>query len=385
MNKIAIISEFNRNSVNYGNRLQAMALNQYLRKNYSSIQLEYLYFSFYDNFTITKKPNIKNQIKRGINFIINLKSKLNRIYSTKIIKNRLIACESFSIKNMTLANKAYIWSDLKNSDFDTIIIGSDVVWTQINGKIGKLRFLDFELSKPFNRIAYAASFGRDWIPKENISEIQRCLKKFNAISVRENSSVKLLDSIGIKSIHTVDPTLLLSKNEWIQYEQKPKKVKNNEKYIFVYLLGTDKTMRKNIKIWAKENTLKIITIPYACGTYNKFDSKFGDLQIMDCSPESWLWLIRHAEYVLTDSFHGSVFSTIFEKKLVVLERKEKIDINNRMIDFMNMIKQSNKIIKYEELECIKNLNWNYLEINKILQKEIEHSKKFINDALKKYI
>ena len=382
MKRIAIISEFNRTSVNYGNRLQAMALNRYLNKVFPEYEITYLYFSFWDHFLVTKKRTISERLSGYV------KSIQKRVYHftkhDEDIDKRRGLCDLFSQKYMTLAPKAYTWEKLLNSDFDTFIIGSDVVWAQGNGKLGQLRFLDFNTKKCFDRISYAASFGRDWIPDENIEEIKRCLGKFKAISVRENSSVKLLEKYNIKAVHTVDPTLLLDKAEWQSYERQPSE-ENLQKcngYVFTYLLGVDKEMRNSITVWAKLHNLLIITVPYAVGEKNGVDKNYGDIKITECSPENWLWLIDHAEYVITDSFHGSVFSTIFEKKLIVMNRVGEIDINNRMIDFMVMIKQTDKIIPYSSLSLIDKLEWDYFAINDLLEEEKNQSKRFLVNCLK---
>lgn len=379
MKKIAIISEFNRSGVNYGNRLQAMALNQYLVKKFPEYKVEYLYFAFWDRFLVTKE---KTTFERLTTYVKSVQNRIHRwTHCAPGIEKRRALCDSFSKKYMTLASEAYSWDELVDSDFDIIIVGSDVVWAQGEGKIGRLRFLDFDTIKSFERISYAASFGRDWIPDENIEEIKRCLSKFKAISVRENSSVSFLEKYNINATHTVDPTLLLSKEEWINCERQPLEISKSSGYVFVYLLGTDYKMRDAITKWTKSHHLTIITIPYVSGEKNSADDKFGDVRILDCSPENWLWLINHADYVITDSFHGCIFSTIFEKKFVVMERVGKININNRMIDFMDMIKQSDKIVPYNSFELIDNLSWDYYQINKSLKEEVESSKKFLFDCL----
>ena len=382
MKKIAIISEFNRSGVNYGNRLQAMALNQYLVKEFPEYTVEYLYFNFWDRFLITKAKTIPEKV---LGYAKSVQNRLYRLtHCAPGIDKRRALCDLFSEKYMTLAQEAYSWDKLQDKDFDVIIVGSDVVWAQGEGKVGRLRFLDFDTKKSFDRISYAASFGRDWIPNENVKEIKRCLSKFKAISVRENSSVQFLGKYNVNAKHTVDPTLLLGKEEWKKCERQPlgERVPERSGYVFAYLLGTDHKLRDNITKWAKSHNLTLITIPYVSGEKNSTDAKFGDVRISDCSPENWLWLINHADYVITDSFHGCVFSTIFEKKFAVMERVGKININNRMIDFLSMIEQNNKILSYNSLELIDGLEWDYSYINKSLKKEIGYSKKFLSDCLR---
>ena len=128
----------------------------------------------------------------------------------------------------------------------------------------------------------------------------------------------MLKNIGINNVkHVCDPTLLLSKKEWENIEQK---INIKEKYIFVYLLGKNKEQREKIKELAKELNLIIVDISHANGEFNKVDEGFSNYSIDNCSPEEWIWLIHNAEYIITDSFHGVVFSTIFNKKFFVLKR-----------------------------------------------------------------
>ena len=397
--KLAIISEFSRNNANYGNRLQSVALNRYLLKRYPSCQIEYLYFDFYEKYLQTKRRNLRELVARIIKGIRRRTEKYNKPYKGN--EQRLAACEAFSIRNMTLSSKPYVWEELEHSDFDAIIVGSDVVWAQGRFQIGRRRFLDFTTSRPFARISYAASFGRDWIPEENVADIKRCLSKFQAISVREASSVELLRKLGISAVHTLDPTLLLSAEEWENMEEEPVDMENwtasqsgginpsdrskeeygTLPYIFTYLLGTDGDMRKKIVEWAHSKGYQVITIPYASGFYNNVDKEYGDIRLLDCSPENWLWLVHHADYVVTDSFHGTAFSTIFEKRFVVLERKMEVNINNRMIDFLKTIQQSDKMIPYTELERIEGMQWEYKKINELLSEKRTFSEEFLRSAL----
>ena len=171
--------------------------------------------------------------------------------------------------------------------------------------------------------------------------------------------------------------MLLDKKYWSSIS---KKVDIKDKYIFVYLLGKDKKQREEITRIANSLNLKIVTIPHADGIYNEVDNDFGDYRLDDCSPEEWIYLIETCEYVITDSFHGIVFSTIFEKKFVVIKRDYKEDINNRLIDYLNTINESDKYISSSNLD-LKKLNWNYNEINKKINKFINESKQYLDKVL----
>ena len=374
MKKIGIISELNLNNTNYGNRLQAFALNYYLNNNFNEYQTDSLYFNIYDVKKNTKLyPSlIVQKIIKKMKRIVNKNSNID-------LNNRRINCNNFTKKNTKLCDTIMTWPSLQNSDYDIFITGSDVVWAQYKGGINRIRFLDFTNRKSFKKIAYAPSFGRDWIPDENIKGLKEMLSSFKYISVREKSSIKMLNDIGIENVeHVCDPTLLLTAEDWKKVE---KKIEISGKFIFVYLLGKSELQRKKIKELASEYNLKIVNIPHANEDYSVVDEKFGDLKINDCSPEQWIWLINNAEYIITDSFHGVVFSTIFNKKFIVTKREYKEDINNRMIDYLSTIDESDKFIDITKIVNIDKLNWDYNKINEKIKEFREKSINYLDKSL----
>lgn len=371
MKKIGIISELNMSNSNYGNRLQAYALNSYINNNFD-YRAESIYLEKYDKKKITK-IYIMDYINRVKNKFI--KKNINNSYFQKRISN----CNKFSKNNTVLSFKALSWNDLLNSDYEYFITGSDVVWAQHRGEINRIRFLNFKNRNNAKKISYAASFGNDWIPKENIKHIKKYLKDFSFITVREASSVKMLKNIGIQNVeHVCDPTLLLSANDWTKIE---KEVEVKEKYIFTYLLGKNKELRKEIKELSKKLNLKIVNIPHSDGIVSDVDENFADYNIDDCSPEQWIWLIHNAEYIITDSFHGCVFSTIFSKKFLVTNRDYTININNRMIDYLKQIDEIDKFVEISKISEIEKFNWDYKKINNKISLLINKSRTYLNKVL----
>lgn len=376
MKKIAIISELNLKNTNYGNRLQAFALNKYIDENFKCKVQSIILNGPYDINKKTKKYNftLMNKVKRipgKIKKILN-KNKYN-------FSERVAACNNFTKNRTKLCEEEMNFEKLQQTDYDYFIVGSDVVWAQVKGAVHRIRFLDFETQKGFEKIAYAPSFGKDWIPKENEQTIKECLKDFKALSVREKSSIKMLNKLGISNIeHVCDPTLLFNKESWKNIENK---IEINDRYIFVYLLGKSKKQRDEIKKMAQEMNLKIVSIPHANQEYGKVDEEFGDYKIHNCSPEEWLWLIDNSEYVVTDSFHGVVFATIFEKKFIVLKRIDVVNINNRMIDYLDTIDECDKILEELNSKRLKEMEWDYSNINLKLEKFIADSKQYLKRSI----
>ena len=347
--KIGIITCFDMKNVNYGNRLQTYALNSYLNSQFKDVVADTLYFTDFKDFKRTKKEPLFNRICRKI--------KRDYLYKNlKILpenlKVRLNRFNEFSINNIKLVDHPLEQNEMYDLDYDMFIVGSDVVWYQWRYGIRPIKLLDFKTRKKVKKVSYAASFGNDVIPSENVKELERCFSSFSDISVRENSSVEVMKRLGIPDAkHVMDPTMLLSKEEWENIE-KPitSMIGLKKKYIFVYLLSA-------------------------------VDKKFGNYQVLDCSPEEWLWLIHNAAFVITDSFHGTAFSTRYHTPFLVTIRKEKFEINNRMKDFLHTIDQEDKFVDLNLIEDMSRITWEFDEIDKILDDKINFSQKYLNDII----
>lgn len=383
--KIGIISEYSNQTVNYGNCLQTYALNSYIRTTYPFVTVNTLELKkSHKNVLLSRETLISWVLKKIISKISKFIFKPFLVCERKIdnkpyIEERRQAFINFAKENIILNNNKISYSDFLNQDYDVYIVGSDVVWRQFRYGINRIKFLDFNSDKTFKRISYAASFGTDWIPKENLFNVKRCLSKFNAISVREYSTVSFLADFGIKNVkHVLDPTLLITKDRWIQLENCP--LPNiNDKFVFVYLLSASLNQYTSISRFCKKKGFKTVVIPCSDGE-NDMESEFGDYKIWTCSPGNWLWLTHHAEYVISDSFHATVFSTIFENKFIVLDRLNS-SIGNRLTDFLGIINQEDKLLAIENINEAENLKWDYRNINRILDKKRKESIEFLDRAL----
>lgn len=380
--KIGIITCFDKKNVNFGNRLQACALNRYMNLHYSDLGVtQTLYFQDFKDFKRTKNEAIIRRIHRKVNR--DLFPKKNEKFP-EALRNRLVRFNEFSERTTILVDHPLEREELRQLDYDVMIVGSDVVWYQWHYGIRPIKLLDFEMKKKFYKVAYAASMGNDIIPEENRKELKRCLRAFTAISVREKSTVKLLTEMGISNVcHAVDPTLLFDSSAWKILE---KPIDAAIKYcstgfVFTYLLGAEAVDRKEIMRISKTVQLPIVTVPYASGKLNDVDENFGDLQVIDCSPEEWLWLIHNASYVFTDSFHGAAFSVIYHTKFLVTRRKEIFEMNNRMKDFLRSIGQEDKFLNLSDVTSLQQIEWNFKEMEVQLQKSIDNSKRFLQGVV----
>lgn len=389
---IGIITKISQGNINYGNALQTYALNFYLRKkapeSYKCNVQTIIFDPILTSTSYTLQGNrLKTKRIPARIFISKVEKKLKQIWANRnmdtIIRKRKQAFTDFVENNVSTSDRLIKWNEIAQMEYDTIIVGSDVVWQQTHYSIDRIPFLDFQTNKEIRRISYAASFGTDWIPEENIQDVKRCLLKFDSISVREKSSVQLLKNIGVKNVqHVLDPVFLLSKNDWENIYKMPETIKDIREtpYAFVYLLGADENYQKEInRLCLKENIL-IVNIPFAVGEKNDTDLSFGDVQLIDCSPQEFIWLIANAEYIFTDSFHAVAFSTIFQKRFLAVDRKIPI-LSNRILDFLKTINAQDKLMDLRKIHSLKTIVWNYSTISSRINEMVTTSQHFLKKAL----
>lgn len=188
---------------------------------------------------------------------------------------------------------------------DLWIVGSDQVWRPWCSPDIENYFFDF-LNDKTKRIAYAVSFGTDqWEISDALTpKVRELASRFAAVSVRESSGVELCKQcLGVEAVHVLDPTMLLKAEDYLSLTSDKDYPKG--KYIATYILDASKEKNSIIKNESKQKNLPVVKV----GTMHKdgFDSI-----------ESWLATIAHADRVITDSFHGTVFSIIFGRPVKVL-------------------------------------------------------------------
>jgi len=239
-------------------------------------------------------------------------------------------------------------------DFDAYIVGSDQVWRPLYSPFLPNFFLDFLADAPVKRIAYAASFGVDtWEADEEMTAIIRPLaQRFDAISVREESGVALCEEfLGVQAEVMPDPTLLLTAADYLRLC--PAQENKQEAYIAAYIL--DRGDRENSFI---DRISTVMGLPV---------KNIGDLDwsIHSDSVESWIEGIAHASFVITNSFHGTIFSLLFKRDFCSIVHNGRgasrftsllrtVGIQDHLIDETQLehYTPSNKPIDYEEVMTI---------------------------------
>lgn len=239
----------------------------------------------------------------------------------------------FVHKNISLTTPRTKFFDktiVEKYDLEAVVVGSDQVWRPLyNGKIED-SFLDFIDGKDIIRIAYAASFGSsNW--EYTLEQEQKCselLKKFNVVTVREDSGVTLCNQyFKVDAKHVLDPTLLLDSHD---YSLLCDYIDIKAPFVFAYLLDATDAIKNEIKSFAESKGLPYLIV--SAGNHIKSTD----------SVESWLANFRDASYVITDSFHGTVFSIIFKKDFYVLGNEDRG--NDRFNSLLNCLDLKDRMI-----------------------------------------
>lgn len=355
MKKIGIITI--TDYANFGNRLQNYAVQKKL--NDFNCKVETIQ-NIPDVCSEQKLSLIKYNIKKCIKKIA-IKSRHRRY-------NKFMRFNKFIKFSRIMVDKKNVSPELENM-YDCFIVGSDQVWNPNIGRLTDFELVNFAANVP--KIAFSASFGVSELPKESKEKTKKALSEFYAVSVREDAGKKIINDLGIdKDIEVlVDPTMLLSAEEWDKVSCKPKMMKNDEKYILNYFLGQlPIEWEREIKKIAEENNCKIINILDANSKYYA------------SGPSEFLYLEKNAFLVCTDSFHSSVFSIIYNTPFVVFERKDKnVSMNSRLdtllLKFNLEDRKFNGKITNDLLKC------DYSNTDKILEKEKEKAMDFLQNAL----
>lgn len=225
--------------------------------------------------------------------------------------------------------------------YTTVLVGSDQVWLPSGyaSNFYNLMFVPDEIAK----VSYASSFGISNIPSYHLKEAKTFLNRMDYISVREVKGKEIVESISNnKAKVVVDPTMLIDRKIW---DKMCVPINNEDGYIFCYFLGKRQECREQAIKLKRETGLKIIVLKHLDG-YIKEDDSFGDESPFDVGPEKFISYIKNASYVLTDSFHGTVFSILFKKKFVTFYRNNPNDAlskNSRIDSLLGQLNLTNRL------------------------------------------
>ncbi|MCO1600975.1 polysaccharide pyruvyl transferase family protein [Desulfosporosinus nitroreducens] len=364
MEKVAIVSCYFQK--NYGSMLQSFATQKIVNMlgyEHETICIDGIYKEL-------QKAKIKHYLLQLNNFDV-VKGKLGFIKKSIVKKINKELTRQMAIRDekfLEFKNTRFKLSRTCKSrqeltdyckDFSSVLVGSDQLWlpSNIDSDYYTLSFVPDKV----NKVSYATSFGVSNIPERQWEKANEFLNRINHVSVREEAGQQIVKEIANREVKVVcDPTFLLTADQWA--EEFPSKRIIKEKYIFCYFLGNNPEQRDFVRK-AKEITgFKIVALLHL-DEYVKSDCNFPDYAPFDIGPAEFFNLIRQAEYVFTDSFHGTVFSVLNQKKFFTYRRFKEgssLSTNSRMHSLFNVLDLHERFITVEQ------------DVNECLMKEIDY-------------
>ena len=355
--KICILTfEFN---YNYGAVLQAYALSFTLRKYGHEV---WIMNRGWENYSGEKNRHFK------------LKDLLGELMGRFVTLKAFLDFKSQYL-NLTSPVKDYQDLCFKSDAFDAVIVGSDQIWNDEIFQYMGLYYFAESFHHVSKKIAYAVSFGKDsfTVPERFKDELLTALHGFNALSVRESSGIKILSDLGFKSSLVLDPTLLLAPSDFPVGKRK-----HNYKYVCRFLLDETPIKRDFLRKFSNNLSLKEVN------NYLNLDCSFPIVKKVVNNkyipiPE-WLSNIKNAEFVLTDSFHGMVFSILFHKQFLVFQNKKRG--NARFESLLGKLDLLNHLISEGEEYNLRYKLIDYKQVDEKLKELRDKSMSFLVDSLK---
>lgn len=313
MKKIGIATVFT--GFNYGSSLQAFATKYFIE----SMGFEAVLLGQSGSIIPGRDVRIKKIIMMGIRFIIYPNARKN----IKVYRESPAAIPTDQTKKLFnnfvkefIKPKMKKWGELKslalNDEYIAFLCGSDQIWNADALYVDPFYYLQF--APIYKRIAFSPSFGREKVASYNKKVITKYIKSIPTLSVREESGVILIRELtNRQSEHLLDPTLMLSKNEW---NDALKIRKNDDKYILAYFLNTPTIKAiKTIKSISKKTGSRIIALPKRENKEDWFNES------KESGPKEFVELIANATFVCTDSFHGTAFAINYNIPFFVFDRQ----------------------------------------------------------------
>lgn len=356
-------------AVNYGAVLQAYALQKKIEElgekcniidyHCEAIDREYKLISKSDFFPVHLNKDYVRKL-------------MMRFTLMKVRRDKNKKFGKFVKDNLSLSSVCNSMEDLKKLQdrYDAFITGSDQVWNPVLTGNDGAYFLEFADDKS-KRYSYAASFGNMNKGFDLDDRFVKLLENFEGLSVREQSGEAYIsEKINCKAEVHIDPTLTISEDKWNEMAKRPEE----DKYLLVYTVCQPLHLLEKAKEIARKEGLKVI---YLNDRVIHRDKEI--CYVPSASPEEFVGYFKYADYVMTNSFHGTVFSVIFKKHFMV-EYESAGGRNKRIADLLALLDITDREIDdKEEINYKEDIDWSYAD------KRIATERKKSEDYLKKII
>ncbi|OUQ27966.1 hypothetical protein B5E77_03885 [Lachnoclostridium sp. An131] len=371
MYKIGILTFYD--SDNYGTCLQAFALSNIIRNlGYESNILNF-----------NRKENSKKKSKISIIKKLGLKKTIILLISKKAIEKQKKYFVQFRNKLPITSKKYDSFNALKldANKYNGFVTGSDMVWSWESKEFLDIYFLKF--APEGKKIAYAPSFGNSWSQIEAVKYYSKALKSIDFCSCRELNGVKFIEEISKKQCELVlDPTFLMTADEWkITFNLKEKN-HTSKKIALCYMFGD---LNKDFLKKLEKVTEKEYEIQYIPGTLKQYIYEYVHNRDV-CGPSEFLQRYCMADVIITNTYHGLVFSLIFNKPFILLHRDNReywVKHEERMVSLLNILGLSDRYLTLNSDISKKSFELDYTSINNKIESLRKSSKKYLYESLKK--
>ena len=364
------------NSYNCGSMMQTFALQEVLKYKFNK-SCEIINFSNEGQQNLYSVLPKMDSLKNIIKYII-------LVPHAKKIKKNFESYENFKKENFNLSKNRYTsMEELSDEEYNAVIAGSDQIWNITIEDGDDAYFLPWV--KQAKKIAYAPSFGARNI-KKHTSRPEKYisyLESFDELSIRENNGQKWIYELTGKDVPVlIDPTLLLDRSAYDKIASGELTLPN--KYIFYYSPGYRKDINKLVKNISEKYNLPVIA--FNAKTFYTKGMNFTKFKLPEIeNPATYLQLIKNAEIIITTSFHGSIFSTIYRKKFWTVKNGGMFGDDDRVQTLMKTLELEDRMIS---IEFDSNFDYmqekNYLNYEELLEKEQIKAIEFLRCALEDY-
>jgi hypothetical protein len=333
--------------INHGAYLQCYSLMKVLQRKYQDVN-------------VINYKNINHWLAEYRVFLIRKNPILALRNIVKIYKFHKVH-KKFNLDKLTFSRKKIF-----RTKYDAIIVGSDIIWNYKNVLFGFDPIYFGDGLNTNNLISYAASFGAITVNDTPPDDVIHGLNIFRQVSVRDNNSKKLVEKYISKEAQVVlDPTFLY---DFSGEEVLPEHCN----FIMIYAFYMPDNIKQEIQNFAAKNNLLTVSVGYP--------NSWCDKNIVTADPFEWLGYFKEAKFVVTSTFHGTIFSIKYNKKFVTIGNEP---INNKVIHLLAKTNLMNVLIKEGDSEITSKLesDYHYDKVNANLREEVEKSKMFLFGAI----
>lgn len=369
MKKIGIATLYETD--NYGTCLQAFALIESIKR--FAYDCEVMQFN--RNRECVRRSQL--EILKGIG----LQKAFDIILSKGTIKRQKQIFSNFRKTYLPVSEQKYTMKNIFNTDlqsYDAFVTGSDMVWSWESKEFLDYYFLRFV--KKGKRIAYAPSFGNTEFTEEMVEYYMKALEDIDYLSCREEKGAQFVFNMTKRNCELVfDPTLLIEKKEWINFFGLKKENKNPTALVYIFGDIPTSNLSQLKKMLGKRSQIRYIPEKYS---QYRHERKYGTDAL---GPVEYLERFYNADFVVTNTFHGLVFSLVFEKPFVLYHRGEEEHWRiheERMGSLLNQLELSDRYLYMSEPLSPNLLTLDYSTLENFIDRKREESLKYLENALR---